>query len=249
MWCRLSEDTLLRESFINIARQKNCCLMYSMASLMELSQITDPDQLLALKQIMDAVDFGFIEMDPNKVIALERQHESNKSGVFVGRHPAADHELLNYIIKRKFLTSPRMSDLFEDLKQEIPDRYRSIMEGLATSWTPMLKEARNDTKALARAKRYNRTQIVSRPGPPYTEDIFSRLIFFLVANETMSMNRNEWVDILHLVVPVAYLNFVMLDKRWVHFVRTHLQLLPPSIAKVYGPKEVNIFLQNLNEVV
>ena len=56
------------------------------------------------------------------------------------------------------------------------------------------------------------------------------------------MSGNEWVDVFHLVVPVAYLDFVALDKRWIHFVRNHLPLSQPSIANVYGPGELESFI-------
>ncbi len=62
----------------------------------------------------------------------------------------------------------------------------------------------------------------------------------------MKLNSNEWMDVLHLVVPVAYLEYVALDKRWIHFVRNHLPLSPPNIATVYGPREMESFIRDLS---
>ena len=246
MWCQLSEDAALRRRFIGSAASRSACIMYSIASLIELAQISDQGQLHALAEVMDSLDFGFVEMDPNQVIALEKRHESKTPGIFNDRHPAADRELLKYVIRSHYPSTPKMSALLRDLKQEIPARYSSIADSLEASWTPMVERARADSIVLARAKTRNRARNISRAGPPYTEDILRILNFFLVANETMVMSRNEWMDILHLVVPVAYLEFVVLDKRWIHFVRNHLPLSPPNIAAVYGPGEIELFLKELD---
>ena len=245
MWCRLSEDADLRGRFVEVAVSRCCCIMYSIASLMELAQISDRGQLEALADVMDSLDFGFVEMDPNQVIALEKRHESDKLGIFNDRHPAADRELLDYAVRRHYPAIPKMSALLKDLKQEIPARYSAMTDRLEASLTPMIERARADSIVLKRAKTKNKDRNIRRAGPPYTEDILRALNFFLVANETMKMNRNEWMDILHLVVPVAYFEFVVLDKRWIHFVRNHLPLSPPNIATVYGPGQIESFLMDL----
>lgn len=246
MWCRLSEDSALRSRFVQTAAARQSCIMYSIASFMELALIEDQDQLRALEEVMDSLDFGFVEMNPVEVIALEKRHESETLGVFNGRHPAADQEFLDYAIRRHYPAVPRMSTILKDLKQETSARYSAMADRLEASWTPMIERARADSTALARAKTNNRERRVHRAGPPYTNDILRTLNFYLVANETMKMNRNEWMDILHLVVPIAYLEFVTLDKRWIHFVRNHLPLSPPNVASVYGPDEIDTLLEDIN---
>lgn len=246
MWCELSEDATLCKRFIESALSHSCCIMYSIASLMELAQVSDQGQLHALAEVMDSLDFGFVEMDPNQVIALEKRHESGRTGVFSGRHPAADLDMFNYAIRRHHPSMPKMSSILRDLKQEIPARYRAMADRLEASLTPMVEHARADSNVLARAKTKNRERSIRRPGPPYTEDILRALTFFLVANENMKMNGKEWVDVFHLVVPVAYMEFVVLDKRWIHFVRNYLPLLPPNIAAVYGPGELESFIRDLD---
>lgn len=76
---------------------------------------------------------------------------------------------------------------------------------------------------------------------PYTKDIYRLAIDFVVVNETMKMPSKEWIDILHTVVPVAYFDFVMLDKRWYHFIRTVFPLSPPDIANVFSKPEIDKF--------
>ena len=249
MWCQLSEDARLRERFTRSAASRNSCIMYSIVSLMELSQISDQGQLDTLAELMDTLDFGFVEMDPSKVIGLEKRHESTILGEFNDRHPAGDIDLLNYMIGRHYPPIPRMSALLRDMREEIPARYSAMAERLHADLTPVVERARADPMALIRAqtktKTKNRERNVRRTGPPYTEDIWRCLNFYLVANKTMKMNPNEWMDVFHLVVPVAYLEFVAMDNRWVHFVRNHLPMAPPNIARVYGPGEIELLLRDL----
>ncbi len=109
---------------------------------MELAQISRQGQLHALAEVMDSLDFGFVEMDPNQVIALERQHETITTGVFNGRHPAADLDLLDYAIRRHYPSMPKMSAVLRDLKEEIPARYKAIADRFEASLTPMVERAR-----------------------------------------------------------------------------------------------------------
>jgi hypothetical protein len=221
--------------------------MYSLASLVELAQIADQGQLEVLAALMDGLDYGFVQSDPTIAISLEKKHET-KPGVFQGRHPAADLDLLNYAIRKHYPPVPRMSALLRDLKQEVPSRYAAIADLLHQHLTPMVVSAKRDAQALARAKAKNRQRKLSRTSAPYTQDILRCLNFFLVANETMKMSRTEWMDIFHMVVPVAYMDFVVLDKRWANFVRNHLPLRPPNIARVYSPGEIDLFLKDLASV-
>ena len=111
MWCQLSEDAALRKRFIGSAASRSACIMYSIASRIELAQISDQGQLHALAVVIDSLDFGFVKMDPNQVIALEKRHESKTPGIFNDRHPAMDRELLEYVIRPHSPSTPKMSAL------------------------------------------------------------------------------------------------------------------------------------------
>ena len=247
MWCRLSEGPQLRDKFVRVAASRQSCVMYSLASLMELAQIADQGQLDTLSGLMDTLDYGFVESDPMKVTSLEKKHEV-RPGVFQGRNPAVDLDLLNYAVRKHYPPIPTMSALLRDLKEEVPSRDTAIADRLHRGLTPMVERARRDTAVLARAKSKNRERKLGRTGPPYTQDILRCLNFYLVANETMKMTPTEWMDVFHMVVPVAYMEFVVLDKRWVNFVRNHLPVQPPSIARVYGPAEIDLFLSELESL-
>lgn len=244
MWGQLTQDPSLRTRFVAAAASRQSCVMYSLVSLLEFAQIADQGQLDVLAALTDELDYGFVQSDPMETILLEEQHET-KPGVFQGRHPAVDLDLLNYAIRKHYPPVPKMSALLRDLREEARTRYTEIADRSHQFLTPMVVCAKQDTVVLARAKAKNSARKLSRTSPPYTQDIVRCLNFFLVANETMKMTRNEWMDIFHMVVPVAYLDFVVLDKRWANFVRNYLPLLPPNIARVYSPGEIDLFLSDL----
>lgn len=244
MWGQLSQDPSLRTRFVAAAASRQSCVMYSLASLIELAQIADQGQLNVLAGLMDELDYGFVQSDPMEAIFLEKNLET-KPGVFQRPHPPVDLDLLDYAVRKHYPPIPRMSALLRDLKKEARTRYAAIADLSHQHLTPMVERAKQDKAALARAKAKNRARKLSRTSPPYTQDILRCLNFFLVANETMKMTRAEWMDIFHMVVPVAYMNFVVLDKRWANFVRNHLPLRPPNIARVYRHGEIDIFLKDL----
>lgn len=244
MWGQLSQDPSLRMRFVAAAASRQGCVMYSLVSLLELSQIADQDQLDVIAALMDQLDYGFVQSDPMETILFEKKHET-RPGVFQGRNPAVDLDFLNYAIRQGYPSVPKMSALLQDLKKVARTRYAEIADLSHQRLTPMVERAKRDPAVLDRAKAKNSARKLSRTSPPYTQDILRCLNFFLVANETMRMTKNEWMDIFHMVVSVAYMEFVVLDKRWANFVRNHLPLSPPNIARVYSPGEIDLFLKDL----
>lgn len=245
-WSRLAKSKELREKFICRA-SKTCTIMYSIGTMMELATIRHPQQLSSIREVMDAVDFGFIESDPNAVISLERKHENTVgSGVFSGRHPASDHDVLGHLIKSKYPnTDLHMSDLFTELLGELPVRYHEIANRFARTMNGLIRKARKSKSYQEMAKQRRRRKHPTRTGPPYTEDVLQRFLDYVATSKSLLMTRNDWMDMLHLIVPLSYLSIVLTDGRWLHFVRSELQLSNRELAQVYGPREIEGFLSAL----
>jgi len=58
------------------------------------------------------------------------------------------------------------------------------------------------------------------------------------------MSNKEWHDIFQTIVPVAYCDFVLIDKRWKNFIKS-TGLNYPQIAKVYKQRDLSEFLKDL----
>ena len=248
MWCLLSENIELKNRFIAIGEKVCPTIMYSFATLIELALIKDQEQIEAIINVMDSFDYGFSDADPSRVIHREQKLEVPQGSAFREMNPCCDVELIkNYVMNvmdplKPFQISTMLTKLREEGKS---GTYREMGQRFASNLTPTVLKARQDPKALARAKKRHSKNELRRKKPPYTQDIYRLALDFVVVNETMKMTPNEWIDLLHTVVPVAYFDFVLLDKRWCHFIRKVLPLKPPDIAQVFSPGDLEKFLKGL----
>ena len=249
MWCLLSEDSALRKSFIDTASGVNATLMYSFATLIELALIEDKKQINAIIEVMDSLDYGFSDSNPSIVIRKEEELEIPEGGIFKGVNPCCDLELIkNYFLHIMDPLKPfHLSAILPKLREEgTSEKYREMGQRF-NNLTPIVLKARNDPEALNRAKKRHSKKELYRKQMPYTKDIYRLAIDFVVVNEKMNMSSNEWIDLLHTVVPVAYFDFVMLDKRWCHFIRKIFPLTPPNIAHVFSQRETDNFLTKIED--
>ena len=249
MWCLLSEDSVLRKSFIDAASGVNATLIYSFVTLIELALIEDKKQINAIIEVMDSLDYGFSDSNPTIVIRKEEELEISEGGIFKEVNPCCDLELIkNYFLHvmdplRPFQLSSILPKLREDGTSE---EYREMGQRF-DNLTPVVLKARNDPEALNRAKKRHSKKELHRKQMPYTKDIYRLAIDFVVVNENMNMSSNELIDLLHTVVAVAYFDFVLLDKRWCHFIRTIFPLSPPKIAHVFSQREIDNFLTKIED--
>ena len=249
MWCLLSEDSALRKRFIKTADEANATMMYSSATLMELALIEDSKQIDAIHEVMDSIDYGFSESNPSKVIRKEEDLEVPGGGAFKGVNPCCNLELIkNYFLNRMDPLRPfQLSAILPKLKIDMESGKFREMSQKFEDLTPIVLEARKDPEVLSRAKKRHWKKELFRKQRPYTKDIYRLAIDFVIVNKNMKMPSKEWIDLLHTVVPVAYFDFVMLDKRWCHFIRTISPLAPPDIANVFSKREIDKFLSEIND--
>ncbi len=73
----------------------------------------------------------------------------------------------------------------------------------------------------------------------YVVEKFKRLI----QKETFNIDENDAIDFLHATVPIVYADFVLLDKHWADLAGK--LKLPSDCVKVYSPKDVEKFLEDL----
>ena len=223
--------------------------MYSNATLIELALIEDTKQLDAIHDVMDNLDYGFSDFNPSRVINKEEELEIPGGGAFYDLNPCCDLELIkNYFLNRMDPLKPfQLSVILPKLKGDVESGKFREMGQRFEDLTPIVLKARNDPVALSRAKKRHSWKELFRKQMPYTKDIYRLAIDFVVVNETMKMPSKEWIDLLHTVVPVAYFDFVMLDKRWCHFIRTVFPLSPPDIANVFSKREIDRFLSKIKD--
>jgi len=220
--------------------------MYSYVTVLELAKIEDRNQIEAITEVMDGFDYGFSDANPSSVISKERELEVPGGGAFYSRNPSCDIEFIeNYFLNvmdplKPFMVSAILTKLRKEGKSET---YREMGKRFENELNASVVKARQDPDALGRAKRRHSKRDLQRSKPPYTQDLYSLASDFSVVNETMRMTSSEWIDLAHTVVPVAYFDFVLLDKRWCHFIHNVFPLAYPDIAQVFSRRDLEAFFR------
>lgn len=243
----LSSDHTLAKIFTHLLDELGGTLTISIINILEIVGRSDKKQVSDILRFIDSVDGAFIDINPTSVV--KREHELRHIDRSVSqRSPCADLQMLGVLTDIHNPLKPfNISEVVLELQKEMKENRYVFQEDFERELFPRITKARNDPSTLSKAKnRFKNKNKRIRTEFPYTEDLLSRCIDFITSNETMKMPDKEWRDIFHVVVPVAYCDFVLIDSRWIAFVRS-TGLKNPEIAKVYGQKELQDFLNELKE--
>jgi len=235
------------ERFINILNKKNGTLLISDLNLFELCKAGDLVRFTKIVELIEQLDQAFIETNPNKVIKREKVARFDVEHNFIT--PSCNKELLKALVLDTNINQEKpynLADVFRiirnctDKLEEIKNNYKYEQVMM-----PRIKKCRNDTNCHKRALKRNKDKNkLNKELFPHTEDINRQFIDFLVVNKNMKMPNKEWCDAFHTIVPSAYSDSVLLDKRWNEFIK-NTGLIPPSIANVYNPRELEKFFTEL----
>ena len=213
-----SVDHTLGGRFTDLLDTSSGTLTISVVSLLEIVGRRDEKQVASTLRLLDSVDAVFIDIDPSRVI--KREEELRHTDRFIShRSPCADLQLLAALADVHNPLKPfKISEIVLELQKEIKNRRCVVREDLETALFPPIEKARHDPTALSKAKeRFKKKSKRIRLEFPCTPDLLNRCIDFIVINESMKMPDKEWRDVLHVIVPVAYCDFVLIDSRWVAF--------------------------------
>lgn len=154
MWSLLSRDSDLRHRFIDSAASIKATIMYSCITLTELSQINVPEQMQAIAEVMDGVDYGFSDANPSNVIEKEKKFGDPESAIFREANPAVDFQLIeNFFLNVSNPLDPfRVSDIIRITDKQVRAQFRRLGE-VFNGLNPIILKARTDSDALHRAKK------------------------------------------------------------------------------------------------
>jgi hypothetical protein len=140
-----------------------------------------------------------------------------------------------------------VSDIIASVIDELPSKRLSRSnDKFLTDMKHLLETGRNDTEHLKRAK--DRFGKLKKRGPKYqtaTRELLQLALDFVMRNMNMKMAQySEWNDIFHLVVPVAYCDIVMLDRRWTAFLnQTGFSF--PQIAMTFDKRSIESLFEQI----
>ncbi|MBN1294443.1 MAG: hypothetical protein JXB48_21580 [Candidatus Latescibacteria bacterium] len=234
----------LHDQFILILQQNNGTLLISDILITEIAQRSDAKQIERIGNFIDHINVAFIESNAHEVISREKELEKHHIPISEAK-PWSGTKLLEMLetYAHNNFEEFKISELIYLLNQNIINN-NIPEEKLEEELFPIIKQCRNDPEKLSIAKnRYRNRKNRIREKYPFTLDIYTQFVDYIVIQESMKMPDSEWRDTMQLVVPVAYCDYVVIDSRWKNFIaQSHLGY--PDIAMVYSNKQIDDFLKD-----
>jgi len=231
-------DNELADRFVKILNNLGGTLMLSMISVIENMAIDNQEQIQNLYKFIDSIEVAFLDFNFTRVIRKEKINKKIS--------PAIDLELLDAFMQIHESENPlKVSEIFSAYRQDL-ESGKVLEENWEQSLFPIIVKARNNTNSLSNAKKRfrKRKEKANTCKFPCTEFLWESCIDYIAINENMKMPNKEWYDVFHTIVPAAYCDFLLIDKRWLNFIKS-TGLNSPQIAKVYSRQNLNEFLKDL----
>lgn len=252
-WRKFSEDQTLAARLTTALQSRNGTLTLSWLNLAEFAKVTMEEQARKAERLLEAnlPQIFFLEVQPFKVISREDELLASKRS---DDDPPHGHPrfLTTFIqLKPTSLDPFTARDLFKIVQNR---RLAEHLDSLADIVIDRVKAMRDtlDTDEAFRST-------IRRPpsGPQIqrgTRFVLRELVRSLLVDKRTKITRNQAIDLLHAVVPVAYCDFVLLDKNWktqVARVRSRFSAagMTVPIGRVFSGKanEVDRFLCELGQ--
>jgi len=238
----------LADKFIKILNNLGGTLMLSIMSILESMGLKNQKQFQCLCDLMDSIGIdrvAFLDFNFMRVNVKEKIYKKI-GGLFLKISPAIDCGLLDSFIKiHKLENSLKVSEIFLAYRQDL-ENGKVLEENWEQSLFPIIVRARNDINALSNAKKRfrKRKENANTYKFPCTKFLMETCFDYITINENMQMPNKEWRDVFHTIVPVAYCDFVLVDKKWLNFIKS-TGLEYPQIAKAYSQRNLSEFLKDL----
>jgi hypothetical protein len=235
------EDDRLANKFVKILNNLGGTLMLSIMSILESVGLKNQKQFQCLCDLIDSLG-----IDKVALLDFNFMRVITKEKIYKKISPAIDLGLLDSFIKiHKPENLLKVSEIFLAYRQDLKNG-KVLNEKWEEDLFPIVKRARNNTNSLSNAKKRfrRRKEKANTCKFPCTEFLMETCFDYITINENMKMPDKEWRDIFHTIVPVAYCDFVLVDKKWLNFIKSS-GLEYPQIAKVYAQRNLSEFLKDL----
>jgi hypothetical protein len=238
-----AEHQELADQLRTILHRRQGTLYLSWVHLLELSEISDTRQIDRIESFLAAVfpNLGFMELTPGVVIAQEDQWVRGES-----IDPTCDVSLLRYytdfsraniapLSPRGFLACIRSPQAVEMCRTFM------VRSDIVAEVAALRQRSRNNPRYLAHP-----VQVPVEMMLPWTRYIFRETMCLFIRDSLSLSDPHHWCDFHHMVVPIAYCDFVLLDsawatKAWQVQTRIHPLGQPSKMARVFSPKQLPEF--------
>ena len=245
----LSLDDNLRKKFVKVMNEKGGTFRLSVINILELSKQGDKSQVDNILEMISSIhDCGLINIDPREVIHKENSLIEDPAAIYIVKNPSAEIEIIaTYIMAHNYPEQWHVSDIIRAILPELPSKHM-IKRNLdfLNDMQRLLNTGRGDDKYLKKASK--RFKTLKDQGPRYqaaTREILQMAIDFVLRNINMKMNKySEWEDVFHVIVPVAYCDVVLIDRRWSSFIN-QTGFKYPRIAQIFDKRTLDDFFNTI----
>lgn len=236
-------DLTFRQRFIGLMKNRKGTLRLSVSNIVELLKQTDQNQIESILSLIDSVDAGFINTNFQEVIARENKMLNGEAD----ENPSHQLDLIYvYLLAQNWPESWTISDVLRSvLENSSSEQFSESWDQFAEKMKSFLDAVRSDNKYTNKSKtRSSSTRKKGKEHDRATRELFQLGFDFVLQNPDMTMSSNEWHDFFHSIVPVAYCDIVLLDKRWTTFV-FQTKFTFPDIAFAFNRKSMDVFFNKL----
>ena len=244
-------DSSLAHRLIEAIKRRSGTLALSWLNFVELSGLGDSRQFQVVASLLESVTphIAFLNLIPQAVI--NQENELLKGASTIGPH--LDRDLLRVFayFRRQSLNPLSVSEFLLGLRDPacgiIRESSRKFMENLYPLLVQIRKKIATSLKYEARAKAAPKGPEI----PRLTRYIYQDAARHLARNRII-MTSNHWRDFFHMVVPLAYCNYVLLDRTWATIAKEILGRIKKSgfqaeTSAVFSPKELPKFWISLED--
>lgn len=235
--------------FVQAMKRHQGTLRISQHNVHELIRQGDRSQVNRILAMIREIDCGFINSYPDQVIKKENFLLENPS---VRSNPSSRVDIVADYLAISDIDRPsrwHVADIITVLIDNASgDKVGREDDRLANSMSTLIEKARGRQGSLQEAaKRFHATRKKGPQYPAATRELFRMCLDFILRNEKMGISTgSEWNDTFHVIVPVAYCDIVLIDRRWKSFV-SQTGLVPPAIASVFDSRGLLDFFESLED--
>ena len=232
-------------------RSRDGTLVLSWANLAEFSTLTDQRQACQAETLIEAILPRIFLLEANPFIVIDREDQLLAGGPPVAPHGDPDFLRALVMLKPRPPALFTAHDLFSVMQsQEAAERTAKMADVFVSQLAKMRDEVQTDPTLRATLRRPATTAPIQRG----TRFILRELVRALMLDKGTKITRNDALDFFHVVVPVAYCEFVLVDGYWetqVDRVRSRVQesKFPVPMATVFSRRKEGLdrFIRELEQ--
>lgn len=241
----IAETEELQSKFIRLIKSKNGVLLLNHQNFVEYCGTADSNQCnLAIEMLNKLFPNIFLAKFDLRTAATEIRNEGHS---VVSIQPISDQDFLDLITSRA-RNGKFFDELFSEIRlfrNEISDQLHQMSDSLL----PLMAQLRSDPTFLNKAKRY-----VPTSDQPMDAIALAEILRPIFLDASQPIDGHDVSDLIHALSSLAYCDFVLLDKKWVHYAGIMQHRIDSSSVAykrplIYSKKNngINSFLNELEK--